>query len=298
VGSFGDRLRREREMRGIGLEEIATATKISARNLRALEQEKFDQLPGGIFNKGFVRAYAKFLGIDEEHIIAEYETASRDTEAAREKKLEEEFKKAEFRKPKEKSDLEMLQEPKSEWGTIAIIVLIAAMAYGGYNYYQRKKADGLQQQARLANPVTSTEAPSPATDESATPAPAANTAGPATGTTATVNEPSKPAAQISDIVNQSVAPITAIDENSSTAAIELRIKVNQVSWVLVKADGRTLLSTTLHPGAERAFKASDKVEMVLGNADGVEGSYNGKPVENLNNVQDVRKITFTPTGYQ
>src|SRR6185369_16653339 len=76
VGSFGEHLRREREMRGIGLEEIATATKISARNLRALEEEKFNQLPGGIFNKGFVRAYAKFLGVDEEQAVADYMSAA------------------------------------------------------------------------------------------------------------------------------------------------------------------------------------------------------------------------------
>ena len=72
VGGFGERLRREREMRGIALDEISTATKISNRFLRALEEEKFDQLPGGIFNKGFVRAYAKFLGIDEDQAIADY----------------------------------------------------------------------------------------------------------------------------------------------------------------------------------------------------------------------------------
>src|SRR4051812_1618271 len=78
VGSFGDKLKREREMRAITLEEIAEATKIGTRSLRALEEEHFDQLPGGIFNKGFVRAYAKFLGIDEEQAVADYITATGD----------------------------------------------------------------------------------------------------------------------------------------------------------------------------------------------------------------------------
>ena len=64
MGSFGGRLQREREMRGISLDEIAEATKIGTRSLHALETEDFEKLPGGIFNKGFVRAYAKFLGID------------------------------------------------------------------------------------------------------------------------------------------------------------------------------------------------------------------------------------------
>ncbi len=76
MGAFGQRLKREREMRGIGLEEIATSTKIGIRMLRALEDERFDLLPGGIFNKGFVRAYAKHVGIDEEQAVADFLVAT------------------------------------------------------------------------------------------------------------------------------------------------------------------------------------------------------------------------------
>ncbi|HSA92379.1 MAG TPA: helix-turn-helix domain-containing protein [Terriglobales bacterium] len=79
MGTFGQRLKREREMRGIGLEEIASATKIGIRMLRALEDERFDLLPGGIFNKGFVRAYAKHVGIDEEQAVADFLVATGET---------------------------------------------------------------------------------------------------------------------------------------------------------------------------------------------------------------------------
>src|SRR5258708_10762592 len=72
MGVFGERMRREREMRGVSLEEIALSTKISKRHLDALEQENFDSLPGGIFTRGFVRAYARYLCIDEEQAIADY----------------------------------------------------------------------------------------------------------------------------------------------------------------------------------------------------------------------------------
>jgi cytoskeletal protein RodZ len=75
MGSFGERMQREREMRGITLEEIAESTKIGTRSLRALEGEDFDKLPGGIFNKGFVRAYAKYLGIDEEQAVTDFMAA-------------------------------------------------------------------------------------------------------------------------------------------------------------------------------------------------------------------------------
>ena len=59
-------------MRGVSLDDIAEGTKIGTRLLRALEQEHFELLPGGIFNKGFVRAYAKYLGLNEEEAVADY----------------------------------------------------------------------------------------------------------------------------------------------------------------------------------------------------------------------------------
>src|SRR5437660_10816344 len=75
MGSFGDRLKKEREQRSISLDDIALSTKIGTRLLRALEEEKFGQLPGGIFNKGFVRAYARHVGLDEEQAITDYMSA-------------------------------------------------------------------------------------------------------------------------------------------------------------------------------------------------------------------------------
>lgn len=85
MGVFGDRLRREREMRGVTLEEISESTKISKRSLQAMEGEEFDLLPGGIFNKGFVRAYARFLGIDEEQAVADFLAVSNEQQAAEDK---------------------------------------------------------------------------------------------------------------------------------------------------------------------------------------------------------------------
>ena len=72
MASFGENLRRERELRGIDLREMADATKISIRFLQALEQDRVDILPGGIFPRAFVRQYAKYLGLDPERLVAEF----------------------------------------------------------------------------------------------------------------------------------------------------------------------------------------------------------------------------------
>src|ERR1700738_1442469 len=74
-GNFGERLRRERELREVSLNEITAGTRIGPRFLEALENEQWAKLPGGVFNRGFVRAIAHFLGLDEENLLAEYDLA-------------------------------------------------------------------------------------------------------------------------------------------------------------------------------------------------------------------------------
>lgn len=74
--SFGERLRKEREKQGVTLDEVCASTKIAVRFLRAIEEERFEQLPGGIFNKGFVRSYAQHLRINEQDAVADYMLAA------------------------------------------------------------------------------------------------------------------------------------------------------------------------------------------------------------------------------
>ena len=72
MGEFGDKFRKAREKKGISFDDASKVTKIGTRMLQAIEEENFDRLPGGVFNKGFIRAYAKHLGLNEEDAITSY----------------------------------------------------------------------------------------------------------------------------------------------------------------------------------------------------------------------------------
>jgi cytoskeletal protein RodZ len=74
-GNFGELLKREREMREVSMEELTKATRISTRFLLALENEEWEKLPGGVFGRGFVRTIARYLGLDEESLLGEYDMA-------------------------------------------------------------------------------------------------------------------------------------------------------------------------------------------------------------------------------
>jgi len=308
VGSFGERLRREREMRGISLDEIATATKISARNLKALEDEKFSQLPGGIFNKGFVRAYAKFLGIDEEQMVAEYSAASQEFESAREQKFRTDLSKIEFRRPDDEEQREISLEPKSQWGTIAVIVLIAVAVFGGWEYYQKRKAERQQAQTPVAIlPAPAPQQPPPptvpadnmiaATNTLAQPAVTPDAAQGLADANKTSNPKPKDGTEIDTSLN--AAPLKEADlPPNPDGPIDVKIHANQDSWISITADGKTIMKGTLSAASEKAVRAKDKVVVVLGNVGGVEVSFNGKPIENLGKGAEVKKITFTQSGYE
>ncbi len=71
-------MRLAREARGISLREISEQTRISMRYLEAIETNDFKRLPGGIFNRSFVKAYAKYIGYDEKEAVEAYTRAMRE----------------------------------------------------------------------------------------------------------------------------------------------------------------------------------------------------------------------------
>jgi len=70
--SIGKQLRRERELRHVSLEELAQTTRIPLRNLLLIEDDRFDELPGDVFTRGFLRAYAKAVGANDDAIVTRY----------------------------------------------------------------------------------------------------------------------------------------------------------------------------------------------------------------------------------
>lgn len=78
--TLGEKLRQAREERGISISEVAEQTRISSLYLESIEKDDYKPLPGGIFNKGFVKSYAKFIGIDEHEALQDYSKIVMQTE--------------------------------------------------------------------------------------------------------------------------------------------------------------------------------------------------------------------------
>jgi cytoskeleton protein RodZ len=128
-GTFGERLKRERELREVTLEEITAGTRIAPRFLEALENEEWEKLPGGVFNRGFVRAVSRYLGLDEEAFLAEYDLAHGPPSAIAPQRPEERIPSP----PKWMPALLVL----------ATIALLTGLFFGGryaWRYYQARRA--------------------------------------------------------------------------------------------------------------------------------------------------------------
>jgi|SRR5215470_2056045 len=132
-GTFGERLKRERELREVSLEEVSKATRISERFLEALENEDWNRLPGGVFGHGFVRSIARYLGLSEESLLAEYDLA-----------------RAENADPAPAKPEERIPSPP-KWIPVALVLgtllLLAGLIVGGIYGWKRFKRNGAQKNA-------------------------------------------------------------------------------------------------------------------------------------------------------
>lgn len=277
MGVFGDRLRREREMRGITLDEITESTKISRRHLEALEGEHFDQLPGGVFNKGFVRAYAHFLGIDEDQAVADYSAASNEQP-----------------EPEDKFPLEIHEQPNRELNPrrsklpLAFAVAALAGVLVGYFFFLKSKSHGTEATQPSGIQASSATAPEPVTVQP----PSQVRATPVAAEHAPV-APVKPAQQAQPSAQAAATPPA---KKPAEKMFVVLIKAKEDAWVSVIADGKSVMQKVLIADRKKLVKAGKQIVLRTGNAGGIDVSFNGKSLGAIGNENEPRTLTFNASG--
>jgi cytoskeleton protein RodZ len=300
--SFGEKLKLEREKRKITLEEISSSTKIGTRMLQALEEEKFNQLPGGIFNKGFVRAYARVIGLDEDQAVADYLEASGDALPARPETMgRDSTREDSVRETEERiSRLEAISDSPSRplpWGAFAVVLLAVALALSLWSHRRR---DQEQLAAHTPPAKTATQvAGAPSSQQNSTPSTSASGIQPSPAS-ATMNSASGPAATSSE-----KTPPTS-GQNSPSAAetvttpasgeFTVVVHAREQSWISTTVDGKPSPSETLEPRSDRALHGRKEVVIKAGNAGGLDFLLNGKKLDVGGDVGQVKTVTIGPAG--
>jgi cytoskeletal protein RodZ len=307
--SFGEKLKREREKRKISLDLVSSTTKISTRMLQALEQDKFNQLPGGIFNKGFVRAYARVVGLDEDQTVADYleasgdappaqpemagrngsnneeasESPSRPSAARRNQKQDAPRRQPESDESEAPSDSDSRQIP---WGIFAIVLLIIALLLTVWS--QRRKAHERQSTPPVPTASESTSSTSAPVEQAAMQQSAVPT-------------PAKTATQAAAIVSPAKNPTQSVTQNPPAVAtpsgtFTLVIKAREDSWLSLIVDGKSQGSDTLIAKGERTVFAHRAVVVKAGNAGAIDLLLNGKPLPAIGSFGEVKTVTIGPSG--
>ena len=330
MGSFGDRLRREREMRGVSLDDIAEATKIGTRSLRALEEEHFELLPGGIFNKGFVRAYAKYLGLNEDEAVADYLAAAGDSSLDPRLIAEQNAGRID-RTGGDTGDHTRAGFPIVP---VLILLLVIAAGAGGWQLYQQRfrEREAKEEAARAAAATTSQ--PSSTASETSNPAssapnsgqpvqnpvaaPTTNSAAAPTASTGTQSPPatktnqdlnsllktkeaaSNPSEATSEEETTPKPALPAAQTPTATTAkgreFEVTVRAKDRAWVSIRSDGKYTVRGIISPNDVKTVHATDQIVLWTGNAGAVEISFNGQrvPLEGGPNSEGV--LVFNSRG--
>jgi len=250
--SFGEELKRSRVIREVSLESIAAATKISVRHLEALEKGDVAKLPAPVFTRGFIRAYAGFLGLDPEEMVNAY-LAEVGAGAAR----------GSF------APGPSGRGPSTRLVVLGIVAAAIAILVGAGVWRNSRRSRPAAPRAATLPPVSLSpriRQVAPAT-ESVPPAPN-STVPPAT--TAAPPPPAVPSPK-------ALPPGTPLSEAESNAALTLVLDARGDCWTEVAGDGRAaLFSGTLHRGDARTFTGQKSFRLTVGNAGLVRVSVNGR----------------------
>ncbi len=272
MGSFGRNLRREREMRGISLDEIAQHTKISTRMLEAIESDRFEQLPGGVFNRSFVLHYARYLGLDETLVGSEFDLAAGTLAAVDVQKVAAQRERADD--PAAAVEGAGARSPRRTLrASLAASLLLLAL--GGYGAWKWQWLGALGSGA-------------------ATPAPGVAATGGAKAPVAaqTQGAPNPPPAGGGDASNGGT-PAAATPSVSSTARLRLQVDTMGPSWVAAFADGKKSWEADLGPKETRTVDADANIRLRVGNAGAVVLTLNGETQPPLGRRGEAKTIQFT-----
>ncbi len=330
MSSIGETLRGERRKRNLELDQVSRELKIPRRFLEAIEDERFEGLPAGVFVKNFVRQYANLLGLDGEAIAAEAQRAVTLQPLPGEPGGPN-LAQPEIHLPRMET-WESIGD-RRRWAStlpaLALVVVVMLVCSGVYAFWQRVHHETTAQTAEP--PAAAVHAPAAAPPAQPAPAPAAPPAqpggtAPASNQSAAAQPPAaqnppepnsadRPAPENHAAVpaNPPAANAPAAAANSQTAAspanatanppaatgpLHVELSAQEPVWVLARQNGKYLFSGTLDANQTRTIDASGTLVLRVGNAGGLTVSVNGKPVGTLGPKGQIREIQLTSGGVQ
>lgn len=287
--SIGEFFRQVRETKGLTIDEVASKTRIRSDFVKALEEGNFAKLPDQVFARGFVRSYARSLGLDEEDAIHRFIQSAG---AFYEKQDERERLKV--RQVQEERKRQANRKAVAIAIGIAVITLVFLLSREQSSILVRRSATDLPTASGKRMPAAAPEGQEGAARSESegairTGKPKSSESSPAASSSAAPRG-SASAPQVAASAGQTAPPIPpAIASDGPLGGISLEgsadvsdplvldLEAIELSWVVIQIDGGSPQEALLRPGEKAKWKGQEQFLLTLGNAGGVKAELNGKP---------------------
>ena len=275
--TLGKYLRNQRESKKISLREVAKNTRVREHILKAIEEDQHHLLPPATYVKGFLLAYARYLGLDPNDVLLRYEKVLKGEPiprpSAQPPKPKQEIPPTQASKPKQK----VLWNTKQTWVVVGVIVASFVVFYFFSPYSSKPPMEPIP--GKLVAEKKSPIAPSPPV-------------------IATPHTPQgKPVVQEKKPLAPS-APVTATTSVQEKKPISLQLKAIEETWLSLQVDDQSGKEMILKPGEGITIQASGRILMKLGNAGGLDLVLNGKPLGRSGRSGEVLNLIVTSQGVE
>jgi cytoskeleton protein RodZ len=295
VAELGQQLREAREARGLSIEDVAQGTRIRVAYIRALEDERFADLPAPVYVRGFLRNYATFLGLDAEELIGALEQQSGSFQPP-------------HRRPPQQISTPVWRgpNPRALAGALVLVLLVAFIAFifRQYSEFTASRSTSVFAAAPSPTPVTlaATAIPFPTVTPIPTlpPSPTALTTAATTTATgaAAVAKPTAAPTAVPVRATATAAPPppspTPKPTPTQAAPVVLSLRASSDSWLRVTVDGQIAFEGTLLPGTTKTWDGTKFITVRYGNAGGVSATVNGQAEGVVGQPGQVVERTYRP----
>jgi cytoskeletal protein RodZ len=266
---LGQYLRSERGKRGMSLEEVSARTRIRLQTLEALERDDYPVLPAEVTVKGFLRAYARCLELNEQEVLARYQAFAAEY-----------FKVAPEADPVGPAVRSSRSHAWQQRLTVVGLSAAALMVVISSVVALSPRSQPEQHPTDISAPM---ELPPPIVPPAPMPDAGEPVAGEPTGETAPSAPQSAPPTMVPEPMT---APREAVRDQ------QLAVTATEPSWVQVTIDNSETKEALLQPGERVGWAAAETFKLTVGNAGGVTVEYNGQPLPSLGPSGRVRTVVL------
>ena len=280
MASLSEKLRRERELRGISLKQISDDTKIGVRFLEALEEDRIELIPGEFYRRSYLRAYARYLGLNEDRAVNAY---------------------AFVHQEKDRNDESHQGQNRPgmvawlPWAVAACVLALVAV------FFALSSSDPAESAPSAAPRATKPGAPVTHDTNVATAGAGSlssdGNADAAASSSSSASRSSSPATRSNPSNN---VPMLTLSREGAPAdgALRLVVAVGESCWLEIEADGEVVTTGLKEEGFRQEFTADTELRLWLGNAGGVSLWVNDQPLKSLGRAGQVRKdLSITPDNF-